>query len=88
MSADSLDLAALIDPVPLEQFFAMYWEANPLHIQGRNARYYDQILTVGDLENLIAAPDARYPRDPAQQERCVFSTGGVLTRLQIGRSLL
>jgi hypothetical protein len=39
----------------------MYWEANPLHIQGRNARYYDQILTVGDLENLIAAPDARYP---------------------------
>jgi hypothetical protein len=61
MSEDSLDLAALLDPVDLAQFFAAHWELQPLHVQGRDAHYYDRVLTIGDLENMIASPNARYP---------------------------
>jgi hypothetical protein len=55
------DLASLLLPVSLGEFFARYWERAPLFVRHRGERYYDELMTPAQLEALIADPDARYP---------------------------
>jgi hypothetical protein len=55
------DLASLLVPVSLGEFFARYWERAPLFLRHRGAGYYDGLMTRTDLEALVADPDARYP---------------------------
>jgi len=56
-----LNLAALLSPIGVEQFFERYWEQNHLHIQGRPATHYQQLMSAQDLEQIVSNPDARYP---------------------------
>jgi ribosomal protein L16 Arg81 hydroxylase len=56
-----LDFAALVAPANPEFFFSEHWERKPLHQSRGDARYYDSLLTNGDLEGIISSADLRYP---------------------------
>jgi hypothetical protein len=61
MDTPTHDLAWLLHPRTVGEFFAEYWERGPLLVQQRRADYYDGLMTYRDLEDVISSPDARYP---------------------------
>jgi len=50
----------LIAPLGADQFFAEYWEAKPLHLS-REHRHYARLISVGDVETMLAKHDIRHP---------------------------
>jgi Cupin superfamily protein len=54
-------LAALLAPVPPDDFFRDHWERKPLHLSRGDAHYYDPLLTNRDLDVIISSTDLRYP---------------------------
>ena len=61
MSPPPHGLTFLIDPLPLREFFAAYWERRPLLVQRQDDAYYSDLLTNSDLDTIISSSDARYP---------------------------
>ena len=61
MTSESLNLEVLLSPIGVEQFFERHWEQTYLHIQGRPADYYRDLMSAADLEQMVSNPDARYP---------------------------
>jgi ribosomal protein L16 Arg81 hydroxylase len=61
MTNGTFDLEALLDPVGPSVFFDLHWEKKPLHVQRTDVGYYSALVSLADLERLIASPDARYP---------------------------
>lgn len=61
VTREALNLEALLRPIGIDQFFERYWEHNYLHLQGRSATHYQQLMSTQDLEQIISHPDARYP---------------------------
>ncbi len=57
----TFDLAALVEPTPVETFLAGSWQRAPLHQQRRDAGYYDAVLTGDALDDLLNASDWRHP---------------------------
>jgi bifunctional lysine-specific demethylase and histidyl-hydroxylase NO66 len=55
------DLASLLRPIPVDDFFSSYWECKPLLIHRNDAKFYGGLLTNRDLEDIICTSDARYP---------------------------
>jgi ribosomal protein L16 Arg81 hydroxylase len=55
------DFAALLAPVPPDDFFRNHWERKPLHVSRGDAHYYDGVLTNDDLESIISTGDLRSP---------------------------
>jgi hypothetical protein len=43
------------------EFFATHWERTHLLLGGRASSHYDSLITVADLERMIAGSDLRYP---------------------------
>jgi hypothetical protein len=58
---NAFDLIALLAPTRPADFFREHWERTPLHVSRGDARYYESILTNGDLDNIISSADMRYP---------------------------
>ena len=54
-------LEKLLAPVTLEEFFARYWEREVLYIKREDARAYEELLTLADVERLVATGGLRYP---------------------------
>jgi hypothetical protein len=54
-------LERLLAPVALDAFFTRYWEREVLYLKRENAHYYDDLLTLRDLERVVAAGGLRYP---------------------------
>jgi ribosomal protein L16 Arg81 hydroxylase len=48
------DLARLLAPVDVELFASRHWEHEPLVLQGREAGYYDDLLSLSDADHLLA----------------------------------
>jgi ribosomal protein L16 Arg81 hydroxylase len=61
MTIDLLNLKALLAPIGQARFFDEYWEKKPLHMKRGDNDFYSKLLSIADLERLIASPDARYP---------------------------
>src|SRR5215211_1201675 len=55
----SFDLARLIQPVTLESFKSEYWEKRPLIIARREPSYYDRLLTLSDVDHILAHSSIR-----------------------------
>lgn len=53
--------ASLLAPVAEAEFFADYWEQQPLHLARADPGHYRQILTADDLRHVIAFGGLRYP---------------------------
>jgi ribosomal protein L16 Arg81 hydroxylase len=51
----------VINPVEPRHFFEQYWEKSPLYIARQNPDYYARLLTVKDVEYIIAATGLRHP---------------------------
>ena len=61
MSTPITAFADLIAPIRPETFFSDSWEIRPLHIRRSDSRYYDALLTNGDVEAAISSGGLRYP---------------------------
>jgi ribosomal protein L16 Arg81 hydroxylase len=55
------DLASLLQPVAVNDFFAEHWGKAPLFVQRGDEHYYQELLTNRDIENIISTSDVRYP---------------------------
>jgi ribosomal protein L16 Arg81 hydroxylase len=61
MKTPIVDLASLLHPFSLGEFLADYWEREPLVIRRGDPRYYQDLMTDQDLEDLISDPGTRHP---------------------------
>jgi ribosomal protein L16 Arg81 hydroxylase len=61
MTTGTFDFAALLAPVGSSQFLDLHWEKQPLHLKRADVEFYSKLLSITDLEQLIASPEARYP---------------------------
>jgi ribosomal protein L16 Arg81 hydroxylase len=55
----SFDLARLIEPVTLASFKSDYWEKRPLIIARREPSYYERLLTLSDVDHILAHSSIR-----------------------------
>lgn len=53
--------AWLIDPLPTAEFERDYYEQRLAHIQRETSPYYDELLSVADLDNVLGTHSAKYP---------------------------
>lgn len=53
--------AWLIDPLPTAEFERDYYEQRLIHIQRKASPYYDELLSVADLDNVLGTHSAKYP---------------------------
>ena len=53
--------AWLIDPLPTAEFERDYYEQRLFHIRRRASPYYDELLSVTDLDTVLGAHSASYP---------------------------
>lgn len=53
MSINDFDFAKLIYPIDLDTFFSEYWEQKPLIISRNQANYYQDLLSVEDLDSIL-----------------------------------
>ena len=53
-ATSAFGLARLIAPVSPDDFADRHWEREPLIIQRDEPAYYDQLLTIGDVDGLLA----------------------------------
>jgi ribosomal protein L16 Arg81 hydroxylase len=51
---EPFDLARLLAPVDVELFASRHWEQEPLVLQGREAGYYDDLLSLSDADHVLA----------------------------------
>ncbi len=53
--------AWLIDPLPTAEFERDYYEQRLIHIQRKTSPYYDELLSVADLDNVLGTHSAKHP---------------------------
>jgi ribosomal protein L16 Arg81 hydroxylase len=59
MARAALTLAYLIDPIDPAEFKRAHWEAAPLTVKREDPSYYDDLLTLADIDNVLALPAPR-----------------------------
>lgn len=57
----------LLAPVTNKQFFNAYWEQKPLHVARSDSGYFDELLTVDKIEQLLSVNELVFPRVQATQ---------------------
>ncbi len=78
------ELSTLIHPVGAEAFFAEYWESKPLLLQQRGAAYYDPLLSIENIEELISRGDVRYPAIRLAKGGAFFPPGAYTRDVRYG----
>ena len=61
MGAKFSAFTSLIEPMSTDEFFADYWEKQPLHLRRENANYYDDLITLDNVQSAISFGGLRYP---------------------------
>ena len=61
MTPKPFDLAKLLNPLKVQDFFLNYWERQYLLLEREQSGYYESLITTADLEAIISDSDARYP---------------------------
>jgi ribosomal protein L16 Arg81 hydroxylase len=61
MDSKELGLDWLLRPTAPEAFFADYWEKRPLTLLRGDETYFRQVLTLADMDHILASHDLRYP---------------------------
>jgi hypothetical protein len=61
MDATFSSFTGLIDPLQAEVFFSEFWEKKPLHIRRSNPHFYQDLLTLEDVQSVISYGGLRYP---------------------------
>lgn len=55
------DFGYILNPLTIEDFFANYYEKKPLVIKRNQPNYYDPVLTINDVNDLLSNSDLIYP---------------------------
>src|SRR5258708_11255863 len=55
----ALGLARLIAPIDVATFLRDQWEQQPLHVSRQDPRYYMDLLTLDDLDSILAVSPVR-----------------------------
>jgi ribosomal protein L16 Arg81 hydroxylase len=55
------DLSRLIYPVTTETFFAKHFEASPLHIERKDAKYYGDLLNLDEIDRVLTTLHLVHP---------------------------
>lgn len=63
MEKQNFDLAWLLAPLERAAFFERYWEKEVLHVHRPEVQYYNDVLSIRDLEQMIANPRSFRPVD-------------------------
>jgi ribosomal protein L16 Arg81 hydroxylase len=58
---DRFDLRRLIQPVDVRRFLENYWETAPLIIHRRDPKYYQSVLSLDDVDHILAMSSLRSP---------------------------
>jgi len=82
---NTLDLASLLHPTPVAEFFDEYWERKPLVIQRNDAAFYESLLTNRDLENVISTAELRYPAIRLSKDGSFYPPHAYTTDVTVGR---
>ncbi|MBK7966873.1 MAG: hypothetical protein IPK10_17515 [Bacteroidetes bacterium] len=61
LDSSSKTFLNLISPISDKIFYENYWEKNPLFIKRKDSYYYQNILTVQDMNYFLKRNDIRYP---------------------------
>ena len=61
MPQPDFDLARVISPITEGEFFAQYWESQPLVVHREDRSYYQGLLSMPDVDHIICATGLRYP---------------------------
>jgi ribosomal protein L16 Arg81 hydroxylase len=61
MTTDIAHFESMLHPVEPAHFFDTHWEREPLHVQRKDAAFYEKLLSIADLEQIIESPNSRYP---------------------------
>lgn len=85
MRGKTPDLASLLHPTPVAEFFDCYWECRPLVIQRKDAEFYQALLTNRDLENVISTSDLRYPAIRLSKDGAYYPPHTYTTDVTVGR---
>jgi ribosomal protein L16 Arg81 hydroxylase len=56
-----MDFSDLLTPIEESYFFSEYWEKKLLVIQGRCEEYYDELLTINDIDHILTSTWLRSP---------------------------
>ncbi len=59
--ADRALFESLIQPLDVEEFFLDYWEKKILYIPRDETGYYNEILSIDDVNDYLSRTDIRYP---------------------------
>ena len=83
--------AWLIDPLPTAEFERDYYEQRLIHVQRKASPYYDELLCVADLDNVLGTHSAKYPdislvRGDSDVSRSEYTSGaGRIQPLDVAR---
>jgi hypothetical protein len=85
MRGSNHDLASILHPVSLVEFFDRYWECSPLAIHRSDPTFYEGLLTDRDLEDVISTSDIRYPAIRLAKQGSYYPPQAYTTDITIGR---
>lgn len=88
MDSASHNLASLLHPIAIDEFFADSWERKPLFIQRRNSDYYRGLLTDRDLEDIISNSDLRYPAIQLAKNGTFYPSTAYTSDARVGQLIL
>lgn len=84
MEASLQELASLLAPISLAQFFAEYWETQPLVVKSSDRNRYDRLMTRRALEEVISYSNLRYPAIKLAKDGRFFSPETFTSDVEVG----
>lgn len=54
-------LEQVLAPIGVEEFYAAYWEKQPLHVARSSANHFSKILSCSHIETLLSTQDLFFP---------------------------
>lgn len=78
------ELSSLLEPISLTEFFAEYWEKQPLVVKSKDRARYARLLTSQALEELISNSDLRYPAIKLAKDGRFYPPEAFTTDVEVG----
>lgn len=86
---EGFDLAKIIHPITVEEFFAEYYEKKPLHVKRNDPKYFEPLLTLEEIDRVITTLGLSHPaiecvnaKNPITSGEYTFPSGMIdVTRL-------
>lgn len=51
----------VLSPVGMDEFFASYWERQPLHVERDDLAHFNDLVSTADIEHVLSTQDIRFP---------------------------